>query len=185
MIRDRKGPFRIGGEPALRFWRIAPSLQRRLGRRARYTRDLIKQGNVGRIRSARMSVNVNASDQTGPDITTGLLTPPNFSHVLSIYAGHFMDMLFQSVGFPKKRHDTIEAMIFNSERRTHRQYPIVLIGRMLVGERPLIRHANDEFQPIPDRNSTKDNPWSGIERMLSAVGSIRVVDIVKFEIWPE
>jgi predicted dehydrogenase len=28
--------------------------------------------------------------------------PSNFSNVLSIYGGHFMDLLFQSVGFPKK-----------------------------------------------------------------------------------
>jgi predicted dehydrogenase len=49
-----------------------------------------------------MSINVNAFGPNRPVRYDWTFDPANFSHVLSIYAGHFMDMLFQSVGFPKK-----------------------------------------------------------------------------------
>jgi predicted dehydrogenase len=41
-------------------------LQRRLGPSARYTRDLVKQGYVGKVRSARMTVSVDAFPPTMP-----------------------------------------------------------------------------------------------------------------------
>ncbi|MBN3958053.1 Gfo/Idh/MocA family oxidoreductase [Nostoc sp. NMS8] len=83
-------------------------LQRRLGASARYTRDLVKQGYVGKIRSARMTVSVDAFMPTMPGRYEWAFHASNFSHVLSIYGGHFMDMLFQSVGFPKKLTAVVE-----------------------------------------------------------------------------
>jgi predicted dehydrogenase len=77
-------------------------LQRRLGPSARYTRDLVKQGYVGKIRSARMTVSVDAFPPIMPAKYEWAFPASNFSHVLSVYAAHFGDMLFQSVGFPRK-----------------------------------------------------------------------------------
>jgi predicted dehydrogenase len=83
-------------------------LQRRLGPSARYTRDLVKQGYVGKIRSARMTVSVDAFPATMPGRYEWAFHSSNFSHVLSVYAAHFGDMLFQSVGFPKKLTAVVE-----------------------------------------------------------------------------
>ncbi len=79
-----------------------------------YTRDLVKQGYVGKIRSARMSVSVDGFQATRPGRIAWTFDASNFSHVLSIYAGHFMDMLFQSVGFPPGFSDGI-----NGSRISH------------------------------------------------------------------
>lgn len=83
-------------------------LQRRMGPSARYTRDLVKQGYVGKIRSARMTVSVDAFTPVIPGRYAWAFPAANFSHVLSIYGGHFMDLLFQSVGFPKKLTAVVE-----------------------------------------------------------------------------
>jgi predicted dehydrogenase len=83
-------------------------LQRRHGPSARYMRDLVKQGYVGKIRSVHMTVNVDAFQPTMPGRYAWTIDASNFTHVLSIYADHFMDMLFQSVGFPKKLTAVVE-----------------------------------------------------------------------------
>jgi predicted dehydrogenase len=75
-------------------------LQRTVGSSARYLRDLIAGGTVGQVRSVRMHVSVGSF---GPTRSYGLewtLAAKNFSHVLSIYGGHFMHMLFSVVGLP-------------------------------------------------------------------------------------
>ena len=77
-------------------------LQRRMGPSARYTRELVKQGYVGKIRGVHMTVNVDAFPDTMPGKYEWAFYAENFSHVLSVYAAHFGDMLFRSVGFPKK-----------------------------------------------------------------------------------
>ncbi len=91
-------------------------LQRRHGPSARYTRDLVKQGYVGKIRSARMTVSVDAFSAIMPGRYEWTFDASNFTHVLAIYAGHFLDMLFQSVGFPKK----LTAVVEN-------QFPLITI----------------------------------------------------------
>ncbi|MEH1929306.1 MAG: Gfo/Idh/MocA family oxidoreductase [Nostoc sp.] len=83
-------------------------LQRSMGPSARYTRDLVKQGYVGKIRSARMTVSVDAFVPTISGKHAWAIPAANFSHVLSIYGGHFMDVLFRSVGFPKKLTAVVE-----------------------------------------------------------------------------
>jgi predicted dehydrogenase len=77
-------------------------LQRRFGPGARYTRDLIKQGYVGNLRSVRLSVGVDAFPATMSRNHAWAFPAAHFSHLLSIYGGHFQDMLFHSVGFPDK-----------------------------------------------------------------------------------
>lgn len=77
-------------------------LQRRFSPSSRYWHDLIKQGIVGKIRAVRMSVGVDAFGEVMPEFAKWALNAANFTEVLSIYGGHFHDMLFHGVGFPEK-----------------------------------------------------------------------------------
>ena len=72
-------------------------LQRRLGPSARYVRDLLAEGYVGRVRSVRLHVSMNYFQQRRSTALEWTVDAANFSHVLSIYGGHFMDMLFHEV----------------------------------------------------------------------------------------
>jgi predicted dehydrogenase len=83
-------------------------LQRRFAPSACYTRDLIAQGYVGKIRGVNMSVGVDAFAGRMPGAVRWALDDANFTHLLSIYAGHFGDMLFHSVGFPTRVAGVIE-----------------------------------------------------------------------------
>ena len=75
-------------------------LQRRFGPSARYLRELIADGFVGTVRSVRMHVSMEYfTERRGPGLEW-TVDPANFSHILSIYGGHFFDMLFRAVGFP-------------------------------------------------------------------------------------
>ncbi|GAA4811103.1 Gfo/Idh/MocA family oxidoreductase [Streptomyces ziwulingensis] len=76
-------------------------LQRRLGPAARYARDLIARGYVGDVRAARMSVGVDAFTPTMPGAVAWTFDVDNYTHVLSIYGGHFLDVLSQLAGPPK------------------------------------------------------------------------------------
>ena len=103
-------------------------LQRRMGPSARYTKDLVKQGYVGKIRSARMTVSVDAFPPVMPGKYAWAFPAANFSHVVSVYAAHFGDMLFQSVGFPNK----LTALVQN-------QFPFITIpetGQKVPTTRP-------------------------------------------------
>jgi predicted dehydrogenase len=77
-------------------------LQRRLGPSARYARDLIKQRYVGRIRAARISVGTDAFQPVMSEAFSWTFDVASFTNVLSIYAGHHLDTLFQIVGPPSK-----------------------------------------------------------------------------------
>ena len=77
-------------------------LQRRLGPSARYARDLVKQGYVGRVRAARISVGTDAFPPTRSERISWTFDVSSFTNVLSIYAGHHLDTLFQIVGLPEK-----------------------------------------------------------------------------------
>ncbi|WP_041474045.1 Gfo/Idh/MocA family protein [Erwinia pyrifoliae] len=77
-------------------------LQRRFSPSSRYWHDLIKQGCVGKIRAVRMSVGIDAFGEVMPEFARWALDAANFTELLSIYGGHFHDMLFHGVGFPQK-----------------------------------------------------------------------------------
>ncbi|MFC8260722.1 Gfo/Idh/MocA family protein [Streptomyces sp. NPDC057291] len=83
-------------------------LQRRLGPAARYARDLVAQGYVGDVRAARMSVGVDAFGPVMPGKVDWTIDVDNFTHVLSIYGGHFLDVLFRIVGHPKDLASVVE-----------------------------------------------------------------------------
>jgi len=99
-------------------------LQRRLGPSARFMRDLVKQGYVGNVRAVHMTVSADAFVPTMPGKYKWAFPESNFSHVLSIYGGHFMDMLFQAVGFPEKLTAVIENQFpFFTVEETGEQIP--------------------------------------------------------------
>jgi predicted dehydrogenase len=75
-------------------------LQRRLGASAQYVRDLIAGGYVGHLRSVSMRVSIEYFGPVRPPSLEWTLPAANFSHLLSIYGGHFFDLLFNLVGQP-------------------------------------------------------------------------------------
>lgn len=77
-------------------------LQRRFAPSADYAHDLIDQGYVGTIRGVSMSVGVDAFAPSMAERYRWTIDEANFTNVLSIYAGHFFDLLFHLVGRPGK-----------------------------------------------------------------------------------
>lgn len=77
-------------------------LQRRLAPHNRFVRDLIKQGYVGKLRSVRLHVSMNYFQALRPNSLRWTVPAENFSSVIAIYAGHFLDMLFAATGWPTK-----------------------------------------------------------------------------------
>jgi predicted dehydrogenase len=97
-LEDTEDLLRRAQEAGIRH---AVGLQRRMGPSARYVRDLLAQGYVGQIRSVRMHVSMNYFQSRRSTDLAWTIPPDNFSHILSIYGGHFMDMLFHVVGAPQ------------------------------------------------------------------------------------
>jgi predicted dehydrogenase len=115
-------------------------LQRRMGPSARYTRDLVKQGYVGKIRGVHMTVSVDAFPPTMPAMYEWAFHTSNFSHVLSVYAAHFGDMLYRSVGTPKRLTAVVETQFpFFTIMETGEQIPntnpneVMVIGTLENG----------------------------------------------------
>jgi predicted dehydrogenase len=77
-------------------------LQRRFAPAIRYLKDLVQGGYVGSLRAVRMSVGVDAFGPVMPDAVKWAVEDANFTHLLSIYGGHFHDLLFSTVGFPRQ-----------------------------------------------------------------------------------
>lgn len=75
-------------------------LQRRLAPHNRYLRDILADGYVGKMRSVRLHVSMNYFQAKRPLALRWTVAPENFSSVIAIYAGHFLDMLFYAVGRP-------------------------------------------------------------------------------------
>jgi len=77
-------------------------LQRRFSPSSRYWHDLVQQGYVGKPRSVRMSVGVDAFSDVMPEAVKWAVDPANFTHLLPVYGEHFLDMLFHGLEFPHK-----------------------------------------------------------------------------------
>lgn len=75
-------------------------LQRRHAPHNRYLQDLLHQGYVGKVRSVRMHVSMNYFQAIRPNALRWTAPEENFSSVIAIYAGHFLDMLFTATGWP-------------------------------------------------------------------------------------
>jgi predicted dehydrogenase len=74
--------------------------QRTLGASSRLLNDLLANGYVGKLRSVRMHVSMAGFGPSRSEALDWTVPASNFSHVLSIYGGHFMDMLLHAVGKP-------------------------------------------------------------------------------------
>jgi predicted dehydrogenase len=115
-------------------------LQRTLGASTQYLRDLLADGYVSRLRSVRMHVSMASF---GPTRSPGLewtVDKKNFSHVLSIYGGHFMDMLFHVVGQPSSLSSIVATQFPQlTLSRTGRSFPnetpdcVLVIGTLKNG----------------------------------------------------
>jgi predicted dehydrogenase len=111
-------------------------LQRRLAPHNLYVRDLIGDGYVGNLRSVRMHVSVNYFQALQPQALAWTAPAENFSSVIAIYAGHWLDMLFHAVGRPT----SLSALMVC-------QFPVVTIretGEMIATTNPdqLVLAAN-------------------------------------------
>ncbi len=80
--------------------RHAVGLQRRLAPSTRFVHDLLSKGYVGKLRSVRMHVSMNYFQALRDRALAWTAPPENFSSVLAIYGGHFLDMLFAMTGWP-------------------------------------------------------------------------------------
>ncbi|MVV49346.1 gfo/Idh/MocA family oxidoreductase [Pseudomonas sp. PB120] len=76
-------------------------LQRRHAPHNRYLQDLLQQGYVGKLRSVRLHVSMNYFQALRPNALRWTAPEENFSSVIAIYAGHFLDMLFTATGWPR------------------------------------------------------------------------------------
>jgi predicted dehydrogenase len=92
-------------------------LQRRFGPSSRYLQNLVRQGYVGDMRSARMTVSVDAFGDSMPSIHSWSFDIRNFGNTLSVYGGHFGDVLFNAVGFPRQ----LTAIVKN-------QFPVITVS---------------------------------------------------------
>jgi predicted dehydrogenase len=82
--------------------RTIVGLQRRLNPGYRYIRDLLDQGEIGEVRSVRLHVSVEYFQRERPASLYYTIPEKNFSSLLSIYGGHFLDALFSTmVGYPQ------------------------------------------------------------------------------------
>ena len=75
-------------------------LQRRLAPVYRYTHDLIKEGYIGKLRSVRLHVSMHYLQAARTKSLRWTVPPEDFSHTIAIYAGHYLDALFEATGYP-------------------------------------------------------------------------------------
>jgi predicted dehydrogenase len=104
--------------------RHAVGLQRRMGASTRFVRDLIAGGYLGTLRSVRMHVSIEYFGPQRPPSLEWTLPAANYSHLLSIYGGHFFDLLFHIVG-PAKTVSAITSVQFPTLTltRTGEEFP--------------------------------------------------------------
>jgi predicted dehydrogenase len=82
--------------------RTIVGLQRRLNPGYRYVRDLLERGEIGEVRSVRLHASVEYFQRERPASLYYTIPEENFSSLLSIYGGHFLDALFTTmVGYPQ------------------------------------------------------------------------------------
>jgi predicted dehydrogenase len=103
-------------------------LQRRLSPSYRYMSDLLAEGYIGELRSVRMHVSVDAFGARRMGYLAYTVPTENFSDLLPIFGGHFLDILFRHFGFPR----TLSALTANQIQ----QVTIVDTGETLPRTNP-------------------------------------------------
>lgn len=115
-------------------------LQRTLGASSLHLSQLIRERYIGDVRSVRMHVSMGSFGPTRSASLEWTIPANNFSHVLSIYGGHFMDMLFHALGKP----ETLSAIVATqfpmlTLASTGKEYPnetpdaFMMMGRLAGG----------------------------------------------------
>ncbi len=77
-------------------------LQRRMAANCRHLRQLLDNGYVGEVRSVRLHVSEPTFYKRRAKVLAFTIPSENFSSVVSIYGGHFLDMLVNAVGEPNE-----------------------------------------------------------------------------------
>jgi predicted dehydrogenase len=115
-------------------------LQRTLGASSLHLSQLIRERYIGDIRSVRMHVSMGSFGPTRSASLEWTLPAGNFSHVLSIYGGHFMDMLFHALGKPEMLNGIVATQFpMLTLASTGREYPnetpdaFMVMGRLAGG----------------------------------------------------
>ncbi len=152
-------------------------LQRRMAPSVRYVRDLLAQDYVGAIRSVRMHVSMNYFQALRPVNLEWTIPAENFSHILSIYGGHFMDMLFHVVGSPS----TVSAEVINqfpniTIAETGKTYPTTTPDQVLV----IGKLANGGVYTIQIEGGKRNN--SGLQIDITGMqGDLRISNPMSFQ----
>jgi predicted dehydrogenase len=77
--------------------RTIVGLQRRLAPGYRYVRDLLDQGYIGELRSVRLHVSARSFQRERPVSLAYTVPEQNFSSLLPVFGGHFLDVLFRAL----------------------------------------------------------------------------------------
>lgn len=122
--RDSEELLRLAEEAGVRHF---VGLQRTVGASSLQLGELIRSRYVGDLRSVRMHVSMSGFGPVRSKSLGWTLPAANFSHVLSIYGGHFMDILFHAVGKPA----TLSALV-----RTQFKQISIEAGPKILNETP-------------------------------------------------
>jgi len=152
-------------------------LQRRFGPSSRYLRDLVKQGYVGKMRSARMTVSVDAFGNAMSQAHSWSFDIANFANTLSIYSGHFNDVLFHAVGFPaqltaivKNQFPLIDVIETGEKVPTTRPDAAMMIGTLENGALLAVQIEGAQYQR------------TGLQIDITGTdGVLRVTNVLAFE----
>lgn len=123
-LADSKELLQLAEEAGVRH---CVGLQRTVGASSQQLKALIDSRYAGDLRSVRMHVSMDGFGPVRTKFLDWTLPNANFSHVLSIYGGHFMDMLFHAVGAPA----TLSALV-----RTQFREISVEAGSKVLNETP-------------------------------------------------
>ncbi|MFM0088829.1 Gfo/Idh/MocA family oxidoreductase [Paraburkholderia sediminicola] len=77
--------------------RTVIGLQRRLAPDYRYVRDLLDEGYIGELRSVRLHVSARSFQRERPASLAYTVPEQNFSSLLPVFGGHFLDVLFRAL----------------------------------------------------------------------------------------
>ena len=151
-------------------------LQRRLSPTNRYLADLVKDGYVGKLRSVRLHVSMNYLQAIRTRSLRWTAPPDDFSHVVAIYAGHFLDALFTIVGWPQDFSSQLvnqfkEVTIAETGEVIHTTAPdeLVLSGRL----------ANDAVITVHIEGGKRNN--SGVQLDITGdEGDLKVTNVSAF-----
>ena len=77
-------------------------LQRRMAASSGLLKRLLGEGYVGEVRSVHLHVSEPTYFQTRAKVLGFTVPGENFSSVVTIYGGHFFDMTFEAVGWPRE-----------------------------------------------------------------------------------